>query len=245
MAALREGPVHDVTVEARPLLVDGLEVPVVHARPDGLPRAGLVVHPDMGGVRPLFEDMARRLATNGLAVCVVEQFAGQPESARASIESRVAHVKDLDDAQQLEMLAAAADLLVVEDDVARVSVLGFCMGGHYVFKAASTDRFDAAVAFYGMLRTPDAWKGPGHRIEPLDVASRMVPTLAFFGGDDPWTPPADIEALRAAWSARRDCEIVVVEGADHGFVHDPDRDVHRADAAAQAWERALQWVGAS
>jgi len=245
MAAVREGPIYDVTVENSPLVVDGLEVAAVHARPDGMPSAGLVLHPDIGGLRPLYEDMARRLATHGLAVCVVEPFAGQPESVRASVESRLAHVKDLDDSQQMDMLTAAADLLVVDDDVARVSVLGFCMGGHYVFKAASIDRFDAAVAFYGMVRTPDAWRGPGHRIEPLTVATQMAPTLAYFGAKDPWTPAADIDALRAAWSGRTDCEIVVVAEADHGFVHDPDRDVHRADDAARAWEHALRWVGAT
>jgi carboxymethylenebutenolidase len=245
MAALREGPVHDVTVEARTLLFDGHEVPTVHVRPDGMPVAGVVVHPDIGGLRPLFEDMARRLATHGLAVSVIEPFAGLSEPPGASTEARMAQVKDLDDTQQMDILTAAADLLVVEDDVSRVSVLGFCMGGHYVFKAASLDRFDAAVSFYGMVRTPEGWRGPGHRIEPLDVAAEMVPTLAFFGSNDPYTPAADIEALRAAWSARTDCEIVVVEGAEHGFVHDPDRDVHRPEDAARAWEKTLQWIGTS
>jgi len=244
MAALREGPVYDVTVEVRPLVVDGLEVPAVHARPDGLPSAGLVLHPDIGGLRPLFEDMARRLATHGLAVWVVEPWAGVPAAELTTLESRMARVKDLDDSQQMDILAAAANQLVVDDDVTRVSVLGFCMGGHYVFKAAASDRFDAAVSFYGMVRTPEGWQGPGHRIEPLAVAAQMAPTLAYFGSNDPYTPAADIEALRAAWSGRTDCEIVVVEGAEHGFVHDPDRDIHRADDAAHAWERALAWVGA-
>src|SRR6266480_4555479 len=107
MAALSRGPIYDISAEARTLVVDGMDVPVLHARPDGMPVGGLV------------------------------------------------RVKDLDDSQQLEIFSVAADLLVVEDDVARVSVLGFCMGGHYVFKAASTDRFDGAVVFYGMLRTPE------------------------------------------------------------------------------------------
>ncbi|MDQ1433771.1 MAG: carboxymethylenebutenolidase [Actinomycetota bacterium] len=245
MAALREGPVYDVTVESRTLLVDGHDVPVVHARPDGMPVAGVVLHPDIGGLRPLFEDMARRLATHGLAVSVIEPFAGLSEPPGSTVEARMAQVKDLDDTQQMDMLTAAGDLLVVEDDVSRVSVLGFCMGGHYVFKAASLDRFDAAVSFYGMLRTPEAWRGPGHRIEPLEVAADMVPTLAYFGSNDPYTPAADIEALRAAWSGRTDCEIVVVEGAEHGFVHDPERDVHRPEDAARAWEKTLRWIGAS
>ncbi len=240
---LKEGNVYDVSVEARVVVVDGIDVAAVHARPDGMPRAGIVLQSDVGGLRPLFDDMARRLATHGFAVCAIEPFAGQPESVRATVEARLGAVADLDDGQQLEMLSAAADLLVVEDDVNRVGVLGFCMGGHYVFKAASTERFDAAVAFYGMLRTPEAWAGPGHRIEPLAVAAEMVPTLAIFGTDDPWTPAADIDALRSAWSARPDCEIVLVEGGEHGFVHDPDRPVHRPDDAARCWQHALDWLG--
>ncbi len=243
MAALAHGSVYDVTAEARTLLVDGIEVPAFHARPDGMPVAGVVLHPDMGGLRPLFEDMARLLATHGLAVLAFEQFASQPESVsriRRKSGSRMSRTSTIRNSSR--SFSAAADLLVVEDDVARVSMVGFCMGGHYVFKAASTDRFDAAVAFYGMLRTPDDWRGPGHRIEPLDVASRMVPTLAFFGTADPWTPAADIDALRAAWKDRPDCEMVVVEGAEHGFVHDPDRPVHRPDDAAAAWQKSLDWI---
>ena len=70
----------------------------------------------------------------------------------------------------------------------------------------------------------------------------MCPTLAIFGSVDPWTPAADIDALRTAWSGRPDCEIVVIDGADHGFVHDPDRPVHRADDAAACWDRAIAWM---
>src|SRR5712671_7802706 len=103
MGYLKEGRELDVTVVERTLTVDGYDIPIVHARPDGMPRAGVVLHPDVGGLRPLFEDMARRLATHGLTVCVFEPFATRPESERASVEDRLAHVRDLDDAQQLEI----------------------------------------------------------------------------------------------------------------------------------------------
>jgi carboxymethylenebutenolidase len=242
MGALQPGRIHDVTVEPRTLIVDGADVPTIHARPDGMPRAGLVLHPDIGGLRSLFEDMARLLATHGLAVCVVEPFAHIDRAKTASLDARMAAASELDDAVQLADLDAAADLLVVEDDVTRISVLGFCMGGYYTFKAAAGDRFDAAVAFYGMLRTPDGWKGSGHRVAPLDVAEQMCPTLAIFGSADTFTPAADIDALRAAWANRDDCEIVVIEGAEHGFVHAPERPAHRPDDAARLWVRALDWV---
>ena len=149
----------------------------------------------------------------------------------------------LDDERQLADLDAAADLLVVEDDVSRVSVLGFCMGGYYTFKAAASERFDAAVAFYGMLRTPENWRGAGHHGDPLDVASDDVPDardLRF--GRPVHARRRHRRALRDAWEDRDDCEIVVIEGADHGFVHDPDRPVHRADDAATCWERAIDWM---
>src|SRR5438128_8548982 len=112
MGYLKEGRELDVSVEPRTLRGEVFDIPAVHARPDGMPRAGVVLHPDMGGLRPLFEDMARRLATHGLAVVAIEQFASQPDSVLASVEERMAHVKDLDDDVQLEIFSAAADLIV-------------------------------------------------------------------------------------------------------------------------------------
>ena len=245
MAALREGKVYDITVEHRTLTVDGVDIPVIHARPDGLPVAGLVVHPDIMGLRDLFEDMARRLATHGLAVCAVEPYARIEAERKGTLEARFGSAADLDDDEHLAALDAAADLLVVDDDVTRVSVLGFCMGGYYALKAAATDRFDAAVAFYGMVRTPDAWKGAGKKVDPIAVAAHVCPTLAIFGTNDQFVPNDEVAMLQEAWKDRTDCEIVVVEGGEHGFVHDPDRPVHRADDAASLWARALEWVGAS
>src|SRR5215470_4059897 len=129
MGELREGSFHDVTAESVTLRVDGNEVSALHVRPDGMPLAGLVLHPDIMGPRPLFDEMARRLATNGLAVVMPDPFSRLTDEQRAAVEARMGAVKELDDAAQLADLEAAADLLVVNDDVAQVSVLGFCIGG--------------------------------------------------------------------------------------------------------------------
>ena len=242
MATMASGP-QETSIEHRTLTRGATLVPVVHARPDGMPKAGIVLHPDIMGVRPLFDDMAQRLASHGFAVAVVEPFARHSESERAAadVATRMGWVAGLDDDDQLGDLEAAANLLVVEDDITTVGVLGFCMGGMYALKAAATERFDRAVVFYGQLRPPENWLGPNLRA-PLETAAEVCPTLAIFGGADAMTPAADIEALRAAWAARTDCEIVVVEGAEHGFIHDPDRPAHRADAAAELWPRALAWL---
>jgi carboxymethylenebutenolidase len=244
VAMLRPGP-EETSIETRTLYRGDALVPVVHARPDGMPVAGVVLHPDIMGLRPLFDETATRLASHGFAVAAIEPFARRDDSERASSDAatRMGWASELDDEDVLGDLSAAADLLVVEDGVTSVGVLGFCMGGLYALKAAATDRFDRAVSFYGMIRLPESWHGPGQR-EPLASAADVCPTLAIFGSADTLTPAADIDALRAAWSGRDDCEIVVVEGAEHGFVHDPDRPAHRADDAAELWARAIAWLSA-
>jgi carboxymethylenebutenolidase len=242
MAALREGRIDEVEVETIALRgTDGEIVPAIHARPDGMPRRGLVLHPDVMGLRPLYEDLCRRLATHGIAVCSPEPFA-RFDVTDLDPMGRMQLVASMEDELQIGDLERAADHLVVHDDVTDVAVLGFCMGGMYALKAAAAGRFDRAVAFYGMIRVPDGWQGDALG-EPLATAASVCPTLAFFGAADPYTPAADVDALRAAWADRADCEIVVYEDAEHGFVHDADRPAHRAEDAADAWARALAFLG--
>jgi carboxymethylenebutenolidase len=221
----------------------GVAVETIRATPEGEPVAGLVVHPDIMGVRPLFDDLCRRLATYGLAVCAPEPFARLPENDRGTLDAtgRMERVKDLDDDAQLGDLRLAAEHLRETHAVETVAVLGFCMGGMYTLKAAAIGAFERAVPFYGMIRVPEAWRGAGQR-EPLASAVDACSTLAFFGDADPWTPAADIEALRKVWAGKPEHEIVVYAGADHGFVHDPERPAHRADDAADAWKRALAFL---
>ena len=68
MGALSPGP-HEARSERFVLVAgDGTPVDAIHARPTTQPAGGLVVHPDILGVRDLFEDLCRRLATHGFAV---------------------------------------------------------------------------------------------------------------------------------------------------------------------------------
>jgi carboxymethylenebutenolidase len=221
---------------------DRAAVDAIHARPDGMPHSGLVVHPDIGGLRPLFDDLCRRLATHGFAVCCPEPFVRAPSTVRAGdVETRIAYLAELDDDLQLGDLEAAADYLVVHDDVREVSVLGFCMGGMQALKAAATGRFDRAVTFYGIVDPPAAWIGPRTKL-PLATASEVCPTLGIFGGRDDLVPAAAVAQLQAAWADRPDCEVVLYPDGEHGFVHDPERPTHRADDAADAWRRALAFL---
>jgi 6,7-dimethyl-8-ribityllumazine synthase len=117
-----------------------------HARPDAKPRAGLVIATDIGGVRPLFTDMCDRLASHGISAVAVEPFDRIPDVQDKAPTDRLLDVSRLRDVDQVGDLVTAADELRTWDGVAKVSILGFCMGGMYALKAAATGRFDAVVA---------------------------------------------------------------------------------------------------
>jgi carboxymethylenebutenolidase len=194
---------------------------------------GLVIAPDLYGLRPLFDEMVADLARDWqMAVCAVEPLPGRelPEDR----EPRMAAVPELDDDDQLRDLLEGADATGCE----RIGLIGFCMGGMYVLKAARSARFARLVSFYGMIRVPEEWRGPGQG-EPLDHLATGHPerVLAIIGERDPYTPPADVAALEAAGVTT-----VRYPEAEHGFVHDPARPAHRPDDAADAWARAEAWL---
>lgn len=206
---------------------------------DRAPSLGVVLHPDIGGLRPLFDDMCARLASEqGWALCAPEPFPGRESM---TLEARMGAAAGLDDATHLGDLLAAADLLA-DRGLARISVMGFCMGGMYAFKAAGTGRFDKAAAFYGMIRVPENWRGSGQG-EPLQALLQpgASPTLAIIGGRDQFTPPEDVASLKEL------PHVTVVEypEGEHGFVHDPSRPTHRPDDAADAWRRVIEFLNAA
>jgi carboxymethylenebutenolidase len=200
------------------------------------PTRGVVIAPDIWGLRPLFDDLVARLAAeHRWNVVAVEPFPGR-QLPDGDVAARFSAVPDLDDGRVLGDLTAAADHLGVEP----VGCIGFCMGGMYVHKAAATGRFDRLVSFYGMIRVPGDWSGQGHG-EPLDALRRAPDpsrVLAVIGTADPYTPPDDVAALAALG-----VQLAVYEGAEHGFVHDPTRPAHRPDDAADAWARAVAHLG--
>jgi len=207
--------------------------PAITSVPAGDASMGLVIAPDIGGLRPLFRDLADRLATEwSMSVCAVEPFPGQ--DLGREIEPRMAAVGGLDDDDHLRDLLEGADATGHQ----RVGVLGFCMGGMYTLKAARSDRFAKLVAFYGMVKVPVGWRSAGQG-EPLAHLAAGHPdrVLAIIGERDSYTPPDEVAELEAAGVT-----VVRYPDAEHGFAHDADRPAHRAADAEDAFTRAKAWL---
>jgi carboxymethylenebutenolidase len=208
--------------------------PAELARPtNGEPVAGLVIAPDIFGLRPLYDDLCQRLADeHRLVVCAAEPFPGQE---LGGIDERFTAVARLDDTRVLGDLALAADAT----GQASVCLIGFCMGGMYTLKAAELRRFARSCAFYGMIRVPVAWRGVGQG-EPLAALAKggVTPTMAIIGELDPYTPADDVRELEKVG-----VDVVHYPQAEHAFVHDPQRPSHRPADAADAWARCFNFLG--
>ena len=202
---------------------------------------GLVVFPDIFGLRPLFDEHVRRFATEwGMTTVAIEPF---PVSAvgrelGADLDGRFAAVPTLSDADKFRDLNEAADVT----ECATVAMIGFCMGGMYCFKAAAMKRFARIASFYGMIRLPETWRSDVQG-EPLSLLAadpgEAAKVLAIIGNKDTWTPDPDVAALRATGA-----EVVEYVDAEHGFAHDASRPAHRADDAADSFGRARAWLSA-
>lgn len=218
----------------RTTLESGTEVEI--ARPEGEAVYGVVVIPDIFGLRPLFEDMAAQLSReHGWAVAVIDPFPGK--DLGPDVEERFSAMSSLTDDRLLGDVGLAAAAL----GAPRTACIGFCMGGMYATKVAAAGVVDRSVSFYGMIRVPPAWRGDGQG-EPLELlrarAADRAPLLAIVGGKDPYTPAEDVALLADVEGVT----IVEYPDAEHGFVHDPARPAHRPDDAADAWARAVAFV---
>jgi carboxymethylenebutenolidase len=207
--------------------------PAELARPDGdiEPSLGVVLFPDMFGLRPLFDEMCARLAAeHGWVVCAPEPFPGRED---LDVAARQALMPQMSDERFRADALAAADATGCE----RVVATGFCMGGMLTFKAAASGRFARAAGFYGMIRLPADWHGT--LAQPIDALASpdRCPTLAIVGTVDPYTPEQDVADAEALG-----VQVVRYEGADHGFVHDASRPTHRPDDAADAWRQVIAFL---
>lgn len=213
-------------------LSTGTAAEIVHPQ-TGVPKAGIVLVPDIMGLRPLFEEHCARISKEWkVSVCAPELF---PGGEKLSMDARMKKVKTLDDEEKVADILAAAQRTGCDN----VHVIGFCMGGMYAMKAAADERFTKCVSFYGMVKIPKQWRGKGQG-EPLEALADRGAShiMAIVGTDDPWVPVEDAKELEALGAT-----VVVYKGAEHGFVHDPDRPAHRPKDAADAWKRARKFLG--
>jgi carboxymethylenebutenolidase len=210
---------------------------------------GVLIWPDIFGLRPTFRQMAKRLAESGYAVLVVNPFYRTKKAPTAPDHA------DFNDPETRKSLMSLHDALTAQtgttdgkafiawldtqpavDRKKKIGTTGYCMGGPLVFQTAAAvpDRVGAGATFHG----------GGLATNKPDSPSLLIPKIkahyliAIAENDDQKQPDAK-NVLRDAFAkAKLPAEIEVYKGTMHGWCP-PDSQVYNQEQAQKAWDRLL------
>lgn len=209
---------------------------------------GIVMWPDIAGLRDAKKIMARSLAAQGYAVLVVNPYY---RSAPAPVMKSFAEYRTPEGQAKVgPMRAALTPDAITRDARAYVAFLdgqkavdrkrgigssGYCMGGPFTVRmaAAVPARVGAAASFHGAGLVTAAPDSP-HR---LLAGTKSGYLFAIARNDDAKQPEAKTELRKAADAAERTADVEVY-AADHGWCV-PDSPAYDPGEADRAWRAML------
>ena len=224
---------------------DGVMDVTLH-EPEGGPAPVVIFFTDAGGVRPVMQEMAARLASAGYLVAVPNLYYRAGPFEPFDIATLFTVPGERERMQAIIALAGPDGLThdtgALLDELARqpgrrseqVGAVGYCMGGNWAFRtaAAHPERIAAAASFHGGNLATDDPASP-HR-----QADRIEAQLYFGVADaDPsCSPESQAQLVTALSQAAVDYQLELYPGAGHGFTV-PDNPSYNEAAAERHWTR--------
>ena len=211
--------------------------------------AGVLIWPDIFGLRPAFRQMGKRLAETGYSVLVVNPFYRVKKAPTAEKGSATPIPELLPLAQGLNetinMNDAKAFIGWLDQQAAvaknrKIGTQGYCMGGPIAFRTAASvpDRVGAVASFHGGGLVTDMPNSPH-----LQAAKTKAQFLIGIAENDDMARPNEKNVLKETFaSAKLPAEIEVYAGAAHGWCP-PDSGVYNEPQAEKAWSRLLALYG--
>ena len=166
---------------------------------------GVLVWPDIFGLRPAFRQMGKRLAESGYSVLVVNPFYRVKKAPTADAGSATPIPQLLPLAQALtetvQMTDAKAFIgwLDQQSSVAKnrkMGTQGYCMGGPIAFRtAAASDRVGAVASFHGGGLVTDMPNSPH-----LQAAKTKAQLLIAIAANDDMRSPNEKNVLKETFA---------------------------------------------
>src|SRR5438128_8250786 len=210
---------------------------------------GVLVWPDIFGLRPSFRLMGKRLAESGYSVLVVNPFyrvKKAPTAAKGAatpIPELLPLAQALTETTQMTDAKAFIGWLDKQQSVAKnrkVGTQGYCMGGPIAFRTAAAvpDRVGAVASFHGGGLVTDMPNSPH-----LQAAKTKAQFLIEIAENDDQRSPNEKNVLKETFAkVNLPAEIEVYAGAAHGWCP-PDSRVYNEPQAEKAWGRLLALYG--
>ena len=210
---------------------------------------GVLVWPDIFGLRPAFRTMGKRLAESGYSVLVVNPFYRIKKAPTAdngsatAIPSLMPLAQSLNETTQMTDAKAFIAWMDRQASVAKnkkVGTQGYCMGGPIAFRTAAAvpGRVGAVASFHGGGLVNDMPNSPH-----LLAAKTKAQLLIAIAANDDMRSPNEKNVLKETFEkAKLPAEIEVYTGAAHGWCP-PDSQVYNELQAEKAWARLLALYG--
>jgi carboxymethylenebutenolidase len=207
--------------------------------------AGVLIWPDIFGLRPAFRHMGKRLAESGYSVLVVNPFyrTKRAPTAEAGAATAIEQVRPLAQTlnERTHMTDAKAFLAWLDGQSAvsknrSMGTQGYCMGGPIAFRtgAAVPGRIGAVASFHGGGLVTDQPNSPH-----LQAAKSKAQFLIAIAANDDARSPNEKNVLKHTFAkANLPAEIEVYADAAHGWCP-PDSHVYNEPQAERAWSRLL------
>lgn len=211
---------------------------------------GVLMWTDIGGLRPAFQSMGRRLAESGYCVLVPNPFYRkqrapiQPggfnlrdEAAHQVLMSLMNSLTPESEAVDAKAFIEFLDSQPCVDRKRKMGSVGYCMGGAITLRtaAARPDRIGAAASFHGANLADEKPDSP-HLLVPRMNARFLI---AIAANDDARDPAAKTLLRDAFAKAHQPAEIEVYVGTMHGWCP-PDAPAYNLAQAEKGWSRMLE-----
>jgi carboxymethylenebutenolidase len=209
---------------------------------------GVLLWPDIFGLRPTMRTMGKRLAESGYSVLVVNPFYRTKKAPTADagaatpIQQLMPLAQALNETTHMTDAKAFIGWLDQQASVAKnrkMGTQGYCMGGPMAFRTAAAvpDRVGAVASFHGGgLVTPNP------NSPHLQASKTKAQFLIAVAQNDDARAPNDKTVLKETFEkAGLPAEIEVYGGA-HGWCP-PDSQVYNEGLAEKAWSRLLALYG--
>lgn len=201
------------------------------ARPNGTPRAAIIVIQEIFGVNAGIRQKCDTLAAAGYLAVAPDLFWRLEPGFEADADVEAEFKAALDMMMRYNQDKGVADIQAAIDaarvhvggDSGRVGCVGYCLGGRLAFMAATRTNVDASVCYYGV--GIDNLLGEAHAI--------ANPVMLHIPTNDGFVGPEVQAAMHAGLDDHAKVTLHDYEGLDHGFAAEMGarRDVAAAELA--------------
>jgi carboxymethylenebutenolidase len=190
----------------------------------------VVIH-EWWGLNDWIKEEASKFADQGYITLALDLYRG-----KVATSSDEAHeiMRGLPEDRATRDLKAAVAFLKTQKnvDAAKIGTIGWCMGGGYSLAAAIAEpTVKATVINYGRLVTDE---------QTLKGINASI--LGLFGGKDRGIPVESVKKFEESMKKLgKRVEIKIYPDAGHAFENPSNKDGYRAEDAADAWKRQVEF----